>query len=109
MLWSDKENKITREKTVISSLCMGQNVRQYRSLKFHYTISRTGAAICQNLTLGQLPTIALKVVPFSASWKSCSVRVFSTAHNSASITSVVSKWQSSIGEQKKVTGAKPGE
>jgi hypothetical protein len=29
----------------------------------------------------------------NASWKSCSVRVFSTACDSASITSTVSKWQ----------------
>jgi hypothetical protein len=62
-----------------------------------------------------LATITLEAVPFhvyalfsallplfNASWKSCSVRVFSTTCNSASITSIVSKWRlsvlSSIGE-----------
>jgi hypothetical protein len=58
----------------------------------------------QKLTLGLLATNTLNVVPFStyalfpallpilnASWWTCSVRVFSTACNSASITSIVSK------------------
>jgi hypothetical protein len=60
----------------------------------------------QKLTFGLLATITFKVVTFRAytvpsasvifqnsPWKSCSVRVFNTAYNSASITSIVSKWQ----------------
>jgi hypothetical protein len=60
----------------------------------------------QKLALGLLATITLEVVPFrsyvpfpallsflNASWKKCSVRVFSTACDSASIISVVSKWR----------------
>jgi hypothetical protein len=55
----------------------------------------------QQLTSGLLATITLEVVPFHAyalllfliaSRKSCSVRVFSTACDSVSITSSVSKW-----------------
>jgi hypothetical protein len=61
----------------------------------------------QKLTLGLLTTITLEVVSFreyakfpallpflNASWKPCPVRVFSTACDSASITSVESKWRS---------------
>jgi hypothetical protein len=68
--------------------------------------------------LGLLATIALEVVPFrayspflallpclNAPWKSCSVRVLSTACDSALITSIVSKWRplvlSSIGATEK--------
>jgi hypothetical protein len=61
----------------------------------------------QKLTLGLLATLTLEAVPFhayvlfpallpfflNASYKSCSVRVFSTACDSASITSFVSKWR----------------
>jgi hypothetical protein len=37
-------------------------------------------------------TVSSAPAILNASWKSCSVRVFSTASVSASITSVVSKW-----------------
>jgi hypothetical protein len=54
----------------------------------------------QELSLGPLATSILTVVPFraycfllNASWKWCSVRVCSTAWDSASITSIVSKWR----------------
>jgi hypothetical protein len=60
----------------------------------------------QKLTLGLLDTIILEVVAFhayatfpvllsflNASWKSCPVKVFSTACDSASITSIVLKWR----------------
>jgi hypothetical protein len=60
----------------------------------------------QKVTLDLLAAIILKVVHFhmytlfpvvlqflNASWKSCSMRVFSSACNSASITSFVSKWR----------------
>jgi hypothetical protein len=53
-----------------------------------------------------MATITLKIVPFrryapfpallpllNSSWKSCSVREFRTACDSASIASVVSKWR----------------
>jgi hypothetical protein len=56
----------------------------------------------KNVTFGQLATITLEVAPFlayapfpalllflNATWKSCSVRVFSTACDSVSITSIV--------------------
>jgi hypothetical protein len=65
VLWSDKENNITRGKNFIS-LCMSQNVRCYGSLKIHYIISRTAATIWSKVTLGLLPTITLEVAPFSA-------------------------------------------
>jgi hypothetical protein len=60
----------------------------------------------QKLSLGTLATITLEVVPFhtyapfpallpflNASWKSCSVRVFSITCDSALVTSVVLKKQ----------------
>jgi hypothetical protein len=60
----------------------------------------------QILTLGLLATIAFEVVPFreyvpfqtllpflNVPWKLCSVRVFSTVCDSASITYIVSKWR----------------
>jgi hypothetical protein len=60
----------------------------------------------QKLTFDLLATTTLGVVPFhayalfpallpflNASWKSCSVKLFGTACDSASITSVVSKWR----------------
>jgi hypothetical protein len=60
----------------------------------------------QKPTLSLLATVTLEIVTFRvyvpfpellpffyASWKSCSVSVFSTAYDSASITSVVSKWR----------------
>jgi hypothetical protein len=63
----------------------------------------------QKLTSGLLAGITLEVVPFrayapslvllpflNASCKSCSVRVFSTACDSASITSIVSKWRAAF-------------
>jgi ABC-type Co2+ transport system permease subunit len=56
----------------------------------------------QTLTLGPQATITLEVVPFctyarfchflNAFWKSRSVSMFSTACDSASVTSLVSKW-----------------
>jgi hypothetical protein len=72
----------------------------------------------QKLTLGLLATITLEVLtsrayaeypvllPFlNASWKSCSVRVYGTACDSASITSLVSNGGlsdlSSVGETEK--------
>jgi hypothetical protein len=69
-------------------------------------ISGTSAAVRSKITLGLLATIALEVDPthayapfpallpsLNASWKSCSVRVFSIACDSASVTSLVSKWR----------------
>jgi hypothetical protein len=59
--------------------------------------------LVKKVALGLLATIALGVVAFCAYapfpallpiWKSCFVTLFSTACDSASITSVVSKWQS---------------
>jgi hypothetical protein len=60
----------------------------------------------QKLILGLLAIITLEVVPFrwyallpallsfvNASWKSCSVRVFSTACDHALNTSILSKWR----------------
>jgi hypothetical protein len=59
----------------------------------------------QDLTLSLLATITLEAVAFhsyepfpvllpflNASWKSCLVRVFSIACDSAAITSIVPKW-----------------
>jgi hypothetical protein len=69
-------------------------------------ISGTSAVIWSKINFGLLVNITLKAVPFhlyapfpallpfflNASWKSCSVRVFSTACDSDLIASVVSKW-----------------
>jgi hypothetical protein len=62
--------------------------------------------LVEELSLGPLSTIALELVPFwayakfpellqflNASWKLCSVRLLSTACDSAWITSVVSTWR----------------
>jgi hypothetical protein len=61
----------------------------------------------QKLTFSLLAIISLEAVLFgayapfpallpflNAFWKSCSVRMFSTAYDSVSITSIVSKWGS---------------
>jgi hypothetical protein len=81
-------------------------------------ISGTGAAIWSKTNFEPTSTIALEVVPFrsyatfpallpfsDASWKSCSVRVFSTACDSYSIITVVPERR----ETEKSRGAESGE
>jgi hypothetical protein len=76
-----------------------------RCYKESSIISGTGAVIWSKSNVGPTGHYHSRSSPFRAyvpyvprpflneSWKSCSVRLFSTACDSASITSIVSKWR----------------